>query len=241
MHSTDSNVPAVPWGWRDLILAIVLAALGILALNLAVLGLSLATGVSLRAGGSTLALFVIAQDLVVLSAALLFSVARHRAHWNTLGLRGFDVPLGCGLSATLFVLSYVARACYVVTMMGLGVELEVQGVVSLLDTRGGLWLTFVAVALFAPVVEEVFFRGFVYGGLRQRIGVIGATVGSTLLFTLLHFTLDQFVPIFILGLFLAWLYEKTGSLYPGIVLHAANNALALIALAIVRATGWMPI
>jgi uncharacterized protein len=58
---------------------------------------------------------------------------------------------------------------------------------------------------------------------------------STLFFTALHFTLDQFIPIFILGVFLAWLYEYTGSLYPGIFLHIANNAISLIILALARA------
>jgi membrane protease YdiL (CAAX protease family) len=77
--------------------------------------------------------------------------------------------------------------------------------------------------------------------MRGRIGMGGALVGSALFFTALHFTLDQFIPIFILGLFLAWLYEKTGSLYPGICLHIANNALALVALMIIRATGLVPI
>jgi membrane protease YdiL (CAAX protease family) len=40
-----------------------------------------------------------------------------------------------------------------------------------------------------------------------------------------------------LGLFLAWLYEKTGSLYPGIILHAANNGVAVIALFIAQMLG----
>jgi membrane protease YdiL (CAAX protease family) len=60
-------------------------------------------------------------------------------------------------------------------------------------------------------------------------------------FTALHFTLELFLPIFVLGLFLAWLYEYTGSLYPGILLHAANNALALIAFLVLQAAGLTPV
>jgi len=251
MHTNETNppvpvltprVPAVPWGWHDLFWAIVLAASGIVVLNLGVVALSAMIGSQLRENGIVLALFVIAQDALVFGAAWLFSVARYRVNWNTLGLRAFAFPMGCGLSAALLMASYAIRFCYVVTLIGLGINPQMQTVIPRLDTSGiGLLITFVAVAIFAPVVEEVFFRGFLYGGMRGRIGMGGALVGSALFFTALHFTLDQFIPIFILGLFLAWLYEKTGSLYPGICLHIANNALALVALMIIRATGLVPI
>jgi len=73
--------------------------------------------------------------------------------------------------------------------------------------------------------------------LRARWGATGAMLISTLFFTALHFSIDAFIPILVLGLFLAWLYEKTGSLIPGIILHAANNGVAVIALFIVQALG----
>ena len=63
---------------------------------------------------------------------------------------------------------------------------------------------------------------------------------STLFFTGLHFTVELFIPIFVLGFFLVWLYEKTGSLYPGIFLHMANNMIAVLALAVVKASGIAP-
>ena len=103
--------------------------------------------------------------------------------------------------------------------------------------KGVLMLTLIAVAVLAPIAEEIFFRGFLYGGLRRRMGALGAMLTSTLLFTALHFSLDAFIPIFVLGLFLAWLYERTGSLYPGMLLHAANNGLALVLLAILQMAG----
>ena len=63
---------------------------------------------------------------------------------------------------------------------------------------------------------------------------------SAAFFTTLHLSIDLFVPIFILGLLLAWLYEITGSLYPGICLHAANNGIALLVLLILQATNLWP-
>ena len=78
----------------------------------------------------------------------------------------------------------------------------------------------------APVVEEFFFRGFLYQSLRTRLGVSGGAVVSGLIFGAIHFKLEYLVPLAILGTALALLFQKTGSLWPCIIVHAANNALA---------------
>jgi len=80
---------------------------------------------------------------------------------------------------------------------------------------------FVAVA--GPIMEEIFFRGFVYTAFKKEIGVNGAVVASAFLFSLLHVHLIGFLPILILGIFLAYLYEKTGSLVSSITVHVLHN------------------
>jgi hypothetical protein len=228
----------VPWGWRDLGWAILLAAGAILALNLGALALSVGVRLPVHGNGVILALFVVVQDLIIVVAAWRFSVARYRVGWGQLGLRGFDAAFGCLTGAALFFLSYVVRVCYAATALGLGIKLEPQAVLARLDTSGwAFFLTLLSAAVWAPVAEEIFFRGFLYGSLRGRIGARGAMIASTFFFTALHFSLDAFIPLFVLGLCLAWLYEKTGSLYPGMILHASNNAVALVALFVTQAMG----
>jgi uncharacterized protein len=78
----------------------------------------------------------------------------------------------------------------------------------------------------APFVEEFFFRGFLYRAFRNRIGVIGAALASALTWSAIHFKPEFLVPLAILGVVLALLFEKTGSLWPCIMVHALNNALA---------------
>jgi membrane protease YdiL (CAAX protease family) len=78
----------------------------------------------------------------------------------------------------------------------------------------------------APPVEEFFFRGFVYQSLRNRIGVLGAAALSGLVFGAIHFKPAFLVPLAILGTVLALLFQKTNSLWPCILVHAVNNALA---------------
>ncbi len=98
-------------------------------------------------------------------------------------------------------------------------------------------LLLIAAGIIAPCVEELFFRGFLFGLYRRRQPVWVAYVVSSVLFTLLHLEPTRMnvpqmaglsVGIFLLATVLAWLYQHTGSLYPGMLAHAINNATGLI-------------
>lgn len=234
----ERSATQTPWTLRDVFWAIIVAAAGIVVLNVAVLGLNGLLRISISENNVALMLLVIVQDMIIVGAAWTFSVLRYRVGWEQLGLRRFDAAFGCLFSFALLGLSYLIRICYVVIAMALGLELQPQEVIYRMDVSGWNFLiTFVSVAVIAPLTEEIFFRGFLYASLRTRVGVSKAMLISTLFFTALHFSVDAFIPILVLGVFLAWVYEKTGSLYPGILLHAANNGVALIALALAQAFG----
>ena len=122
--------------------------------------------------------------------------------------------------------------------LGLGLRLGVQQILTRLDVQGiGFLLTLLMGAVIAPLAEEIFFRGFMYGGLRARLGVRWAIIVTALFFAALHFSWEFLIPILILGIFLALLYELTGSLYPGMILHVSNNLIALIAYFVAKAMG----
>jgi membrane protease YdiL (CAAX protease family) len=85
----------------------------------------------------------------------------------------------------------------------------------------------VAVAGIAPVVEELTFRGEGFS-LLGRYGRGVAIVGTSLAFGLGHGLLVGLPILVIFGLGLAWLRDRTGSVYPGMVLHSLFNGIALI-------------
>ncbi len=89
-----------------------------------------------------------------------------------------------------------------------------------------LYFSLFTAVIFGPIFEEFIFRGFLYSSLRRKFGVKKGMVFSSFLFALLHRTVYGFLAIFILGLVLAYLYEKTGSLIPAISLHIFNNTVA---------------
>jgi membrane protease YdiL (CAAX protease family) len=89
---------------------------------------------------------------------------------------------------------------------------------------------------FAPVLEEVVFRGLLYGTLRRRLGWPLAAALSAAVFAAAHgYGVAGFGSVFASGLMWAVAYEKTGSLLPGMAAHAANNISAAAAvLALLR-------
>lgn len=86
------------------------------------------------------------------------------------------------------------------------------------------FLVFFVAAVAAPIVEETMFRGLLYPALRGKLGVWGAAALSAAIFSGVHPTLPGgFLPIWAIGFALALLYERHGSLLPGIVLHGLHN------------------
>ncbi len=90
--------------------------------------------------------------------------------------------------------------------------------------------------VFAPIFEELAFRGLLFAMLRRRFEFLPAALISTGIFALAHgYSLIGFISVFWSGFLWAWIYERTGSLIPGMVAHAINNLLvALTVMALLR-------
>lgn len=101
----------------------------------------------------------------------------------------------------------------------------------------GMLFFAIMVAVLAPIAEEFFFRGMIYRALKNGVGIAAAAIISGLLFGAMHIDststdrLLQVVPLAILGISFALLYQWTGTLYATIALHATNNAIAVAAYA----------
>ena len=84
-----------------------------------------------------------------------------------------------------------------------------------------------------PFVEELTFRGLGFS-LLSRFGVWPAIVGTGAAFALAHGLLQAFPELMLFGCALAWLRSRTGSVYPGMILHATFNAISLVAAVTVK-------
>jgi membrane protease YdiL (CAAX protease family) len=93
----------------------------------------------------------------------------------------------------------------------------------------GLILSALLVAVAAPIVEELAFRGVVLSAFDDYLGMWGAIGISAALYAGFHFSLWMFFPTAVLGLALGWLAHTRRSLVPAIALHMLYNAAAVVA------------
>jgi membrane protease YdiL (CAAX protease family) len=92
-----------------------------------------------------------------------------------------------------------------------------------------LVLDLVFAAGLVAVVEELFFRAVIFGLLRQRLPFAVAAALSSVLFAVAH-EIAAWIPVFILGVGLCWLYEKRHSLWTNALAHGTVNAVSFIVL-----------
>jgi len=97
--------------------------------------------------------------------------------------------------------------------------------------EGGLGMSFnlVMLALVPGICEELLFRGYAQRQFERASGPVGGILLSGVLFGLYHLRPSQVLPLVVLGLFLAYLTWRTGSLWPAILVHVLHNGLAVVA------------
>ena len=209
---------SVPWRSIDNWIGVILLALidgGLLVISL------LGQKGQLAQSG----LLVIVQLAYLLPVVIIF--AWRRIPWRSLGFGRFSwgtLGIGCGL----LVASYFIILFHNLILTMLGVETqgdEISQLFELLDTP--IWF-FIVGAILAPLVEEIFFRGFLFQGFRAKYGWTSGLLLSSAIFAVAHLDLASLIPTFILGCLLAYLYQRSNSVWPGVILHMVVNTFGLL-------------
>jgi uncharacterized protein len=221
------------YAWVGFVVALVgtLIAVGIVAV---------ATGASADDENPTFTVVAtLMQSLIFIGTAVLFaSFTRKPAPWQ-FGLRRTRLWPAVGWAALGLFSFYLFAAVYTAAVQPDAEQTVAQDLGADEGTFGLIAAGFMVVCV-APVAEEFFFRGFFYRALRSRFSVLPAAAIDGGLFGLIHFSgsgtdgLLILPPLAALGFMFCLVYEKTGSLYPVIALHALNNALAFG----IQAEGW---
>jgi membrane protease YdiL (CAAX protease family) len=183
------------------------------------------------AGGlpyASLLALAVTQTCIVVSV---LAVARLRGPWReTLGLDSPARAVGPALLAALALLVVALPLSLAASkLLGLDPFADLRGFVPTARAAHG-WLLVLVAGLGAPLAEEILFRGFLLTALaRSRLGFPVALLLTTAAWTWLHwpYTAAGLAAVFAVGLYLGWLYRRTGSLWVAIGCHALYN-LALV-------------
>ncbi|HTU94564.1 MAG TPA: type II CAAX endopeptidase family protein [Solirubrobacteraceae bacterium] len=197
------------------------------------------------AGGSTVsnpspATSIIADivfDLCFVAAALWLARWRGGARPADFGFRRIRLSTGVGAVVAAAVAYYGLTALYSALVHLHGKD-KLPSELGATHSTAALVAASLFVCAIAPMCEEFFFRGFVFGALRNiplRVGRFDggpwiAAVLTGILFGLAHTgsaSSQYLIPLGFLGFVLCLVRWRTGSLYPCMALHSANNALAL--------------
>lgn len=174
------------------------------------------------------ALFGVTLIAVAVGVAARWSTESVRDALGRLGLRRF-APSALGWMLVVMFTYYVGAALFAAFVVqpeqeDIGGELGACG-----SSLAQIAIPVALIAGLAPISEELFFRGFLFSGLRSRLALWPAAVIAGLIFGLVHAPtgVTTVIPLAGLGVGLCWLYERTGSLWPPILAHAINNSIAL--------------
>lgn len=218
---------AWPAGFAGLGFAVALLVAALFAAVVA--GVASALGATDGQGTGATLVATLLQDAAFVGAAVWLATLVGRPRAADFGLRAAPLrraiawTVGAGAAFYAFMAVYSAL---------LGAEGEQDTLDSLgvdegtaLLVAGGL-----LVIVVAPFAEELLFRGFMYRSLRNRYSVVVSTLIIGVIFGAIHYdgadTVELLPVLAVLGAVFCILYERTGSLYPAIALHAVNNAIA---------------
>jgi membrane protease YdiL (CAAX protease family) len=218
---TASSTPeySVPWKFIDNWIGVALLAI----IDVVIFAIML--GQARRAELAQSAAVVLLELSYLLPVIFIF--AWRRIHWKHLRFDNFKwntLSLGCGL----LIGSYVIIILHNALLFLLGVDTQGENIVKLFaELDSPVWF-FIVGAIFAPLVEEIFFRGFLFQGFRERYGWVTAMLLSSAIFAVAHLDLVVLIPTFILGCLLAYVFHRSNSIWPGIILHFLVNSFGLL-------------
>lgn len=184
------------------------------------------------------------MDILIVFFILEFSVVQYKDKLEALGISAKDFfrNVRYGIAAYIAIVPVLIGLVALIAAAVSAIKYvpQKQPVVDLfLKERNTTFLLYTSLfaAIAGPMVEELFFRGFFYNAAKKRVGIFWATIVTASVFALLHAHLVGFLPILALGILLAYVYEKTGSLVSSVTVHMVHNLAMVFLVFLVKQIG----
>lgn len=222
------------WAWMSFFM--VNMAIGGVLWLLGRMGVSIAEEYHIVA---TMGLSVAVYGLALVVAIFVpWHAAKRRTSCRELGLTGLPAWLDVVLPLPAFVLYFMATALVIAVVSSL-LPLDLYQPQQLpfeataVSTHAQYAMVFFTLVILAPLAEELLFRGYLYGKLRNTTSVAGAIIITSITFGFAHLWVGSgelqwkvAIDTFVLSIFLCLLREYTGAIWASVLLHAIKNGLA---------------
>lgn len=174
------------------------------------------------------------QGLLLISLVFYLVRVRHRSQLEMVGLSSGGISVGRILleglvGGVLLMLAVALLALVIMALFKLPNQPQpfAEAISQAHSWRQLLVLMSIG-SLLAPISEELYFRGLLYNYLRQHMGESAGIWLSGAVFAGMHLDAVRFIPLLCGGAGLAYIYQRTGSLYASILAHAVwNSAMTL--------------
>ncbi|MGD6900765.1 CPBP family intramembrane glutamic endopeptidase [Bacillus infantis] len=217
-----------PWGWREFILLMLLEFIIVIGVVKLIVQPFYAEWLKDDLYAGTLTGLTIA---VILMAGIYFIALRpKRLSWREAGVKAFS-PKDWKLIGLYSVALLIGAVLIVVLTSFIGNSWENSKTEAMQQnvTFFTVLIAFISAAVISPIYEEIFYRGFLYRWLRTRMGLTGALLLSSLIFTIIHIPTYNVMPVnFFSGILFALAYERTGSIWPSILIHGLTNGFMVL-------------
>ena len=176
--------------------------------------------------------------LFVGGTAYFLGIRRNKISWKQLGIK----PVVWKMEYILLAGVLAVAMMPIRSAIGLLVQMVIEGGMDSLIQRenlfsaggltwGGFLVMFIGVGILAPISEELYFRGLLHNWFRERWGMWASIIASSIFFGLAHFdSVGVLVSSFIMGIVMAYVYEKTKTLWITIAIHIITNSIAVFLL-----------
>lgn len=172
-----------------------------------------------------------AEALALSAAVILFGKLRRKYSWRQLGFTHVSLSWWAYAIFLTFAAAVVGGIAAVLVQLALGLP-QSNEQLKAIAPAGFSWLAAIAMTLLGgvavPVAEELLFRAVIHRWASEKWGFWVGALLSSFLFGLAHISPPIIAFAFVMGLVIAYTYEQTKSLVPGLIIHIVNNSIKII-------------
>ena len=173
--------------------------------------------------------WIFATPQALLGLFIIHGIRRGHINSQVIGFVG-PTKVQMLFSFLLVTINLIFIYIYAVLIMTLGADVLMPTIVpsDILGQGLMIYVNLITICLFVPLVEEFFFRGFLFNILMHKFNLIYAMLISSGVFAIAHGSLGLVVPIFFSSMMLSFLYYKSKTIWAPVMTHSLQNLLVVI-------------